>query len=329
MAYDGRILARASEILKQRAQANEAAQTQRAEKLAKLEPRIVQINAALRRTVIGVIHKALSSGEDMTGSLEKAKKENQALRKERADILLSLGYPTDYLDRTPLCPLCGDSGYTEQGMCTCLGAIYREEMANSLYEACGISKLLPEEIDLSIYSAERHVGERTSVREAMQYNLHVVKTFVEAGENRQSLCLWGPSGTGKSWFAAAAGYALCERGEYVAYVCAGTLFSCYEDDRFRRMEEARNEIRRWENCDVLILDDLGTENASSQNASVLYQLLNSRLSAHRATVLCTNLSLEEIARRYGAPTASRIGGQFRSLLFRGEDLRGKRAVNFS
>ena len=89
MAYDGRILARASEILKQRAQANEVAQTQRAEKLAKLEPRILQINAALRRTVIGVIHKALSSGEDMSGSLEKAKKENQALRKERADILLA------------------------------------------------------------------------------------------------------------------------------------------------------------------------------------------------------------------------------------------------
>ncbi len=329
MAYDGRALARAGQILHDRAQAHENELNRRAERLAALCPELGSIAAQLRRTVIGVISGALSSGADMADNLRRAQEQNRRLRARRAELLLSLGYPTDYLDRTPLCPHCSDSGYTEDGMCRCLQSIYREELANGLHTACGVAPITLEKLDLTVYSDVRVPSERTTVRESMRYNVHICRQFAENALARESLFFCGQPGTGKTWLAAATGYTLCEKGVYVVYVSAGTFFACCEDDRFRRTEEARAEIRRWESCDVLILDDLGTENMSSLNASALYQLLNTRLAAGRATILCAGFGLDELSKRYGAQTASRVGGECRTLYFRGDDLRSRRGRNIS
>lgn len=329
MAYDGRALARAGQILHDRAQAHENELNARAEKLTALCPELGVIGTQLRRTVLGVISDALSSGADMKEKLRAAQAENRRLRERRASLLLSLGYPSDHLDRAPLCPLCSDSGYTEQGMCPCLQSLYREELAEALHTACGVPPVTLDAFDLSVFSDLRVPGERTTVRESMRYNLHICRRFVENDLSRDSLFFCGQPGTGKTWLAAAAGYSLCEKGVYVVYICAGQFFACCEDDRFRRTEEARAEIRRWEECDVLILDDLGTETNSSLNASALYQLLNTRLAAGKATVLCAGFGVEELSRRYGAQTASRVGGEFKTLYFRGGDLRGRRNANFS
>ena len=329
MAYDGRCLARAGDTLRRRAQAHEDELNQRAQKIACLSPEIERIGVSMRRTVIGVIHTALSAGAEMDSFLRKAQEENRQLRARRAQLLQQLGYPADYLDRNPLCPCCADSGYTEHGMCSCLREIYCQELAAAFQQSCGISRISLNDFNPSLYSDERKPGDRTTARENMYYNIHVCRSFVGAPGERRSLIFRGAPGTGKTFLAAATAYELCARAEYVAYVSAGVLFTCYEDDRFRRLEEARAEIRRWENCDVLILDDLGTENGSSQNAACLYQLLNLRLASGHPTIICTSLSPDDLSRRYGAPTASRIGGDFIQLLFRGDDLRIRRQGNFS
>ena len=329
MAYDGRVLARAGQILHDRAQAHENEQNARAERLSALCPELGAIGTQLRRTVIGVISEALSSGANVQENLKKAREENRRLHARRSELLLSLGYPSDYLDRAPLCPLCSDSGYTENGMCTCLRRIYCGELAAALHAACGVAPVSLDDFDLSVFSDERSPGERTTVRESMRYNVHICRQFVDQPLSGDSLFFCGQPGTGKTYLAAAAGYALCEKGVYLLYVSAGMLFAAYEDDRFRRTDEARAEIRRWESCDVLILDDLGTETASSLNASALYQLLNARLAAGKSTILCAGFGVEELSRRYGPQTASRVGGSFRTLYFRGEDLRGRRNRNIS
>ncbi len=328
MTYDGRCLARANEMLRRRAQAHEDELNRRAEQIAQLSPQIADIGIAMRRTVIRVIHSALSAGNEMERCLQQAQAENKRLRAQRASLLQALGYPADYLDRNPLCPYCADSGYTEQGMCNCLRQLYCQELAVALHHSCGMPRICLDDFNASLYSDERKPGERTSGRENMYYNVHICRDFVKNPKTRRSLFFCGASGTGKSFLAVATAYELCAQAEYVAYVSAGTLFSCYEDDRFRRLEEARSEIHRWENCEVLILDDLGTESGSSQNAACLYQLLNQRQNSARASLICSNLGLDELARRYGAPTASRIGGDFLQLLFRGDDLRIRRPGNF-
>lgn len=329
MAYDGKCLARAGDTLRRRAQAHEDELNRRAQQIARLSPQIERIGIAMRRTVIGVIHTALSAGGGMDDSLRRAQDENRRLRTQRAALLQQLGYPSDYLDRNPLCPLCSDSGYTQQGMCACLREIYCQELASELQKSCGLPRISLDDFNASLYSDERRPGDRTTARENMYYNIHVCRNFVDAPSSRRSLFFCGAPGTGKTFLAAAAAYELCAKGEYAVYVTAGTLFACYEDDRFRRLDEARAEIHRWENCDVLILDDLGTENGSSQNAACLYQLLNLRQNAGRPTLLCAGFGLDEISRRYGAPTASRIGGDFIQLLFRGDDLRAQHQGKFS
>lgn len=328
MAYDGKLLARATEALKRRAAAHEAELNARTQLIVERCPRIGKINMDMRRTVIAVINSALSSGKNMDACLKLAQAENQMLRAERADLLTQMGYPPTYLDRDALCPLCGDTGYTEAGMCTCLQTLYREELCNALASSCGRAPIRLDEVDLSVYADERLPGERTTVQETMQYNLHICKNFAADPASRHSLFFSGAPGTGKSHLAIATAFSLCDAGTYVVYVSAGVLFACYEDDRFRRLEEARAEIRRWENCDVLIIDDLGTENTSSQNAPTLYQLLNLRQNAGRPTILCAGFGHEELSRRYGAPTASRVNGDFTTLYFRGADLRTRKSRIF-
>ena len=328
MAYDGKCLSRASDALRQRASAHESEYNERERRICELDSRIGVINIQLRRSMIGVINSALSANENIEEKVKSAQNENRRLRQHRGELLCELGYPADYLDRGPLCPLCGDTGYTEAGMCSCLKELYCRELVKSLSENTGFSKIGFSDFKPELYSDELRPGERTTVRENMLYNVHVCREFVLDPASRRSMFFSGAPGTGKSFLAAATAFELCDRGEYVIYVTAGMLFSCYEDDRFRRLEEARAEIRRWENCSVLIIDDLGTESASSQNAPSLYQLINTRAAANRRTILCAGFDPSELARRYSAPIASRISGEYKLLLFRGDDIRQSASLNF-
>lgn len=328
MAYDGRVLARANDALKQRAVEHENELNARLQHISQLDPEIASIGIMMRRAIIGVINSSLSANKNMDAQVKQAQNENRRLRARRAELLVRLGYPADYLDREPVCPLCGDSGYTEKGMCVCLKQFYCKELALELQNRSGVSKIGFSDFKPEIYSDEHRPGERTTVRENMLYNVHICRDFVNDPYTRRSLFFSGSPGTGKSFLALATAYELCAKGEYVVYVSASALFACYEDDRFRRSEDARNEIRRWENADILFIDDLGTESSSAQNAPSFYQLINLRLNSSRKTVICAGFGLEELARRYGAQTASRIGGEYRTLFFRGEDLRAKRSGGF-
>ena len=141
----------------------------------------------------------------------------------------------------------------------------------------------------------------------------------------RNLFLTGAPGLGKTFLSACIARTVSEQGFSVVYDTAINIFRQFETRKFQRdaeeLQTARDDTRRYLTCDLLILDDLGSEQASSFINSALYELLNTRLAAGRQSVISSNLAPEEIARRYTPQIASRLLGEFYSLHFFGDDIR--------
>ena len=329
MGFDGKLLARASETLEQRAAMHERELDTRAQILEARFPRLREIDTELRRSVIRAINAALSSGANAGDLVREQQLQNQSLRQERAAILEEHGYPPSYLDREPMCPYCSDTGYVAEGMCTCLRTIYRDAQVQELTYTIGKPPTYFQDINLLLFSDERAGTSRISARENMRYIIHVCRSFLDKQGVRGNLFFSGPPGTGKTFVAACLAYQAVSQDISVIYESAGRLLSKYEDARFHREDDtAKSDILRCESCDLLILDDLGTEMATTVTNAGLYQLLSVRLTARRACVFMTNQNYEELRRRYPAQTLSRLEGEFETLHFFGADLRKNNRVNF-
>ena len=131
----------------------------------------------------------------------------------------------------------------------------------------------------------------------------------------------GGTGLGKTFLSASIARMVADRGYSVAYESAHHLFSKLEKNRFNPDEESREQVAKLTECDLLIIDDLGTELPGNFVTAALYNLVNDRLLAGRAMIISTNLNIEESARRYSPQIASRLQGSFKRLTFVGEDIR--------
>ena len=151
-------------------------------------------------------------------------------------------------------------------------------------------------------------------RTCKNYALHFSK---ESG----NLLFVGGTGLGKTFLSACIARAVADRGYSVAYETASRLFTKLEQARFNSSEETRREADKLMQCDLLIIDDLGTELPGQFVTAALYSLMNDRILAGNPMVISTNLNVDEAARRYSPQIASRLHGNFTRLTFVGEDIR--------
>ncbi|NLD87882.1 MAG: ATP-binding protein, partial [Clostridiales bacterium] len=135
-----------------------------------------------------------------------------------------------------------------------------------------------------------------------------------------NLLFMGSSGVGKSYTAGVVAIEAASRGVHVMYESACTLLVRFDDERFSQSPEER-EGSRQQNCDLFILDDLGTENASPYAISRLYELINYRLLRNFPSIVITGLAHDELRRKYSPALLSRLLGSYTTLLFFGPDLR--------
>ena len=161
-----------------------------------------------------------------------------------------------------------------------------------------------------------------SPRKLMQYvynnALHYARTFTpESG----SILMSGATGLGKTFLSACIARTVADRGYSVLYSTAMQLFSDFETAKFARSTESADASRKYFTCDLLIIDDLGTELTTEFVRSAFYQIVNTRLMTNKKTIISTNLSPAELSRRYGANILSRIEGAYRILPFFGDDIR--------
>ena len=327
MAYEQNVLRRAAERLEDQRRRREEAQNARRREIYAAIPRVAEIDRQLRRTIVDIIAASLRQGNDPVPAIGAVRDKNLDLQAERAELLVAHGYPADALDDKPACPRCSDTGWRGAVMCQCLKDLCAQEQIKELSKLLDLGEQSFDTFSLDVYSPSPWRGSGISPRENMEMVYEICLNYAQKFGRFyfNNLFLWGAPGLGKTFLSACIARTVSENGFSVVYDTAVNIFSRFEDRKFSRdaedTREARDETRRYLSCDLLILDDLGSEMTTPFVQSALYTLINSRLTADRRTVISSNLSMEDVRRRYAPQIASRLEGEYRVLPFFGEDIR--------
>ena len=330
MAYDPIVLRRASQRLETARKERTQAQEELRRRLFSQCPELRDIDHQLRGTILDIISSSLRKGTDPGPALQVIRDKNMDLQLRQAQLLQDLGYPPDALDDMPACKKCGDSGWVGARMCDCLQAICAQEQVKELSKLLDLGEQSFDAFSLQRYSPLPWPGEALSPRENMEFIYDFCLNYAQKFGRFlfPNLLLTGDPGLGKTFLSACIARTVAENGFSVVYDTAVNVFSRFEEQKFTRDvqagREARDETRRYLHCDLLILDDLGSELVTPFVQSALYTLVNTRLTQGRATVISTNLSEQGIQGRYTGQIASRLLGEYRVLRFYGEDIRLQR-----
>jgi len=326
MAIDGKILSRAKTVLEEKRRARENRLSYRLEKVYAKAPRVREIDAELRATMTQLIGVAL--GAHAASAIDKIRAENLKLQEEREKELVSAGFSKDYLDDDYMCLKCSDTGFKDNVMCECLEAVYKEEQKKSLSNLFKLGDEVFDNFKLEYYDDVCTAGSGVSPRGSMEI---VYKICVEYArnfsDNSMNLFFNGAPGLGKTFLSACVARVVADNGFSVVYDMAASIFSKFEDTKFNRVEDietARLETKRYMECDLLIIDDLGTEMTTAFTISILYEIINTRLINNRKTLISSNLTIDELRRKYSEQIMSRLEGEYQVLTFYGDDIRKKR-----
>ena len=265
--------------------------------------------------------KLLAGDNDAMEDLRDALAE---LSGRKAQLLEDAGLPADYLAPVYECPDCKDTGYIDGQKCHC----FKQSMISLLYEQCNIPEMLQTE-NFNNLSYEYYEGEDLArFKNAVNTCRNFVKNF---NSDYHNLFFYGTVGTGKSFLSGCVAKELIESGHSVIYFSATGLFDLLSKNSFdyKNREELRETYADLYQCDLLIIDDLGTELTNQFVTSQLFALLNERHMGKKATIISTNLSLEELRNRYSERIFSRITSHYEICKLSGQDIRmyKKRLMN--
>lgn len=322
MGYSAEVVRRASQRLAE-AKNEKAMQTRaKLQEVYRELPRVRQIDSLLIKTMALAAKAALSpEGE---AAMAAARQENLVLQAERTQ-LITQRFGAGYLDETPVCDRCSGAGYLGSTMCHCLEALCAQEQKKELsLLSCGQSSFrdfrmdyYPDVVDPNTGYNPRQIMEKT-----FEYCVQYARNFNTQAPN---LLFSGNTGLGKTFLSACIAGAVTEAGFSVAYESAPHLFSKLEKARFtddpELRRQAEQETRKYTQCDLMIIDDLGTEMGGQFVTAALYALVNDRLLLGKPTIISTNLANEELEKRYSMQTLSRLRGQYKRIPFIGEDIR--------
>lgn len=322
MAYSAQVLRRARVRLEQakleRERENEAHRAAAYERY----PRLREIDRELQQSMAELAIAFLK--KDSEEALGAIRTRNQTLQAERNWILEAGEFEDGYLDDTPVCTRCGGTGYDGSQMCSCLRELCRQEQKKELTSLLGSGRESFDTFRLDVYSDAYDPKLGTSPRELMRSNLNICKKYA-AGFSAASgsLLFSGATGLGKTFLSACIARQIADRGFSVMYETAIRLFGDFETEKFGAQGGDGSLTRKYFDCDLLIIDDLGTEMTTQFTVSALYSVLNTRMMEGKPILISTNLLPEALETRYSPQIASRIVGTFRLIKFAGDDLRRK------
>ncbi len=323
MAYTRAVILRAQERLDRARREHEAEQEARHEAIYTKNPRLREIDRTLRGTAARAVAVAFHSGQDPTEAIANLKQENLSLQREREWLLDGMGLEADSLDVSPLCAHCGGTGYIGAEMCDCLKELCRQEQRKDLSYLLNAGPDRFEAFRLDCYSREFDQRCGDSPYNHMKRVLNRCQQYAaEFSRQSGSLLFSGDTGLGKTFLSACIARKVAESGWSVIYDTAVNVFGEFETAKFgAATDENRSRTEKYLACDLLILDDLGTEMTTQFVISALYTIINTRLMRSGPTIISTNLTLEEISGRYSAPVFSRIRGEYGYCPFYGQDNR--------
>ena len=323
MAYSAEVIRRARARLAQAKEDRESENRQHLAEAYEKVPRLRQIDMELRRTLAQAAQMAFASGTDVQEAMEKVKWTNLSLQRER-ESLEAAYFEEGYLDDSPICQHCGGSGYLGSTMCECLRELCRQEQKKEL-TFLNVGRESFEQFRLDYYPDRIDPTLGMNIRSVMEKTFQTCRRYAYSFTERSGNLLFsGDTGLGKTFLSACIARTVADRGYSVVYESAGHMFAKLERAKFAGDEAAREECRKYNECDLLIIDDLGTEMPGQFVTAALYSLVNDRLLAGKPMIISTNLNVEDLGRRYSTQIASRLRGSFVRVAFLGDDIRVKK-----
>ena len=325
MALDSKLLGQAKAKLNKKRMINEAETERRTNEVCLKNPRVLEIDKELQALMAEAIQFALKKGDNISSTIGLIEKKSLAMQEERIDEILAMGLPADYLEEKYTCPDCRDTGYVGTEICSCLMSLYNEELRLSLSSLITGNGENFDRFKLNYYDSAPDPESGKSAQDYMEVVYEIcVRYAMKFGGNSFNLYLYGAPGLGKTFLSACIANAVIDKGYSVVYDVAGNVFSVFEDYKFQKNDEyevLRGDINRYLNCDLFIIDDLGTEMTTAFTLSVLYEIINSRLIAGKKTIINSNYAPNDFKGRYSEQIISRLNGDYKVLKFHGKDIR--------
>lgn len=253
------------------------------------------------------------------GALDALKTQLKELSRKKSLLLRENGFPDDFLTPAFECPKCRDTGYIGNKKCSC----FRAAEIELIYEQSHIKNMLQTE-NFSSLSYDYYVGEEL---EKFTKAVQICQNFIENfSKDYRNLFFYGTVGTGKSFLSCCVAKELMDKGSLVIYFSASQLFdtlskSTFDKDSAEALSGISEDIY---DCDLLIIDDLGTELTNAFVSSRLFSCLNNRHMRKKSTIITTNLSLAELRDRYSDRIFSRITSNYTVCKLIGPDIRMKK-----
>ncbi len=288
-------------------------------------PRLAEIEDALVRLSIEVTRSILSDPHKREALLENLKKKQMDLKIEKAELLSACKYPIDYLDMHYQCKYCKDTGFVENKKCRC----YIQKEIALHYRQSNLEAVLKKEnfdqFRFDFYSEEKGadgVSPRDNIKTVYQKCIRFTDGF---DQQDSSLLLIGRPGLGKTFLCHAIAKDLLDRGRSVIYQTAPDLIDLIRKYKFDFDNEDINApyLNELYSCDLLIIDDLGTELSTQFSNLAIYNILNKRMLSGKKMVIATNLNIDEFIKLYSERIFSRVLGNFDMCKFIGDDIRLK------
>ena len=303
----------AKEEIEARRRNAEATAETRNDELRLLYSEIKEIDDELTGTGLKLFKIACEGGD-----IAPLRARNEELMARRRKILVGLGYPADYTDIHYVCETCSDTGFVGTKMCKCL----KELLITKNIKSSGIGRLIErqsfENFDLELYRSDDQSYAR------MKKNVETAKAFAKGFANHNdNLLLIGTTGTGKTHISTSIAREVIHQGYDVLYDSIQNILTVFENDRFHSSYGQREpEGDKFFECDLLIIDDLGTEFVNQFSIATLYNIINTRGNKGLSTIISTNLSAADLRAKYDGRIISRIiGSEYKVLYFTGKDHR--------
>ena len=318
MGYSIEVVRRARERLAQARSERERENREHLRVAYEQQPRLQEIDRQLRMTMAKAAMAAFAGG-DAERLMAEAKQQNQSLQRERRQIVEGC-FEEGFLDETPICTVCSGTGYVGSSMCDCLAELCRQEQKKELtFLSAGRESFDQFRLD---YYSDKPTPAGYIPRVIMEKTYQTCRRYAFGfHEKAGNLLFSGNTGLGKTFLSACIARTVADQGHSVVYESAGKLFQTLEKARFEANDENRRAAAKYAECDLLIVDDLGTELPGQFVTAALYSLINDRLLENKPTIISTNLSEEELVRRYNPQIASRLRGSYKRVAFVGDDIR--------
>lgn len=313
MSFSRKIVSLVNEEFENKRIKNESTRDARLTEVYSKIPELRAIDKELSSTGVNILAAAIANRDYAVDKLTELKVRNLELQRKRALLLSQHGYAEDYTDLHYDCSLCQDYGVSNGKLCSC----YKNRLIEEQFKLSGISNLIKaqsfETFSLDVYENKEEMNELLS------FAKNYVADFASIKEN---ILFVGATGLGKTHLSTAIAKSLIEKGYNVIYETAQNIFFDFDNDRFRdRFTDEEPSSQKYLDCDLLIIDDLGSEAINSFTVSCLYNIINTRLNKNLPIIASTNLSSKEIRDKYHDRITSRLFGEFNIQMFVGKDLR--------